>query len=299
MLNNGNGHGTQRFRKTGAVRKKTAPYLNIKFQIYTFFRQIKGKFLIGLFALTVAGAATWFFGPWAGSSLLNQSVAWQACLFTTEDGAFFPDLVQIPAGKYALPTHREELTNFITSGTSEIQVDKPFLLQRFEVTRNQFKQYTQFVARMPDGDDKTNRQLHIGQQWNRSEGILPYATGISWEGAWDYADWLSQQTGCSYTLPEEKEWLAAIGFFNTVNTPSSDYDPDSSPLNHLLRGVREWSQTSCQISGNSGYLLLGEDNWTAGNEIGHKVCMPAILSVAGFRLVLAQKMPVDTTTNNR
>ncbi|MBF0369209.1 MAG: SUMF1/EgtB/PvdO family nonheme iron enzyme [Magnetococcales bacterium] len=230
--------------------------------------------------LPMVGWISWFFPSDSKEPVKVADLPWKSCLLLDDDGSAYPDLTQIPAGELAISgDHANGLSPYLKPhGLERVHTETPFLIQRHEVTREQFKRYVDFVGRLPDGSQKSERLLRIGRQWQGHDTGSQNVSGVSWEGAWDYTDWLSQQTGCEYRLPSREEWGAAvIHHFN--DNPSMGRN---TPLDRLLRGVREWSRSSCP----SGYYLLGEDDWTAMPNVGQLVCMPQSLAVAGFRVVL-------------
>nr|CRH04239.1 Conserved protein of unknown function [Candidatus Magnetococcus massalia] len=162
-----------------------------------------------------------------------------------------------------------------------------------EVTIDQFRNYVDAVRAQPEGPAKDAELAQIGVLWDRTDpkaksgGLYARAAiqpvrGVSHEAAMAFAAWYGEKNGCALRLPTREEWAAAvINRFNGWNSNDKDktikYQMDS-----LMRGVREWSLSSCSL----GYYLLGQDDWTGVQHVAAPVCMPASLSVAGFRLVM-------------
>lgn len=73
------------------------------------------------------------------------------------------------------------------------RVAQPYALLRHEVT---FEEYDRFC-------EATRRRKPADEGWGR--GRRP-VINVSWEDAYDYAQWLSAQTGRRFRLPSEAEW---------------------------------------------------------------------------------------------
>ncbi|MBF0156955.1 MAG: SUMF1/EgtB/PvdO family nonheme iron enzyme [Magnetococcales bacterium] len=213
-------------------------------------------------------------------------VAWRACLLDNGEGGLFPELIEIPAGEYALPGENPDLAPFFKApGLNPVRVEKPFLLQTGEVTVREFQRYVDAIERMQDKDERSRLLDRIGLLWKKQStqegaGIR----GVSWEAAEDFAAWLAQQTGCNYRLPLQTEWAAAVLHLESLDpvVPSRSEPIPHGPLGILLWGAREWTGTPCP----EGYLLVGEDDWVQPASVTGESCMPAPLSVGGFRVIL-------------
>lgn len=83
-----------------------------------------------------------------------------------------------------------------------VRIDMPFAIAVFETTREEYDRYRTArglpvavsAALRPEGNDPPE-----------SLGRLPMSR-IAWEGAADYVEWLSGETGHRYRLPSEAEW---------------------------------------------------------------------------------------------
>ncbi len=81
---------------------------------------------------------------------------------------------------------------------------KPFAMSKYEVT---FAEYDRFAK-------AARRKRPDGKDWDRSTHPV---VNVSWDDAYQYARWLSKQTGHNYRLPTEAEWeYAARGGSKTT-----------------------------------------------------------------------------------
>ncbi len=256
----------------------------------------KPLLLIGGGVLILAGVSGWLFT----SSKEQQPIAnipWKSCLTKWQDGTLYPDLLPVPTGKYQLSSKAQELKPFLVPhGLKKVTIDTPFLIEKHEVTIKAFRQYVNFIDQLDSSAEKERLQARIGLQWNKSDIETSSVKGVSWEGAWDFADWLGQQTGCAYSLPSREQWGAAVILLNDShdNSNKARILTDAS-LKSLLWGVREWSASPC----TGGYYLLGEDDLVPLPEIRSATCMPAMLSVAGFRVAIKAATSTPSSKNTQ
>jgi hypothetical protein len=218
---------------------------------------------------------------WVVMSLIQEPetvVSWQSCLIEEQDGSLYPVMEQIPAGVYELP-----VSVIGNSRGMSAEITAPFLVQSEEVTLQQFKKYAKYIESLPAGEEKDRLMVRLGVQWQKGENPSSSIKAISWEGAWDYTRWLGQKTGCFYDIPSQDEWVATVSHLQSRDDIRLDSTvPPTGPLKNLLWGVREWSRSRCA----SGYYLLGRDDLTASSIEEQASCMPAMFSIAGFRLVM-------------
>lgn len=102
------------------------------------------------------------------------------------DCAFCPELVFAPAGAFAMGgTQDSEMP------VRSVSVRKPFAIAARETTADQWS------ACVNEG--------HCRARGGGADGSAP-VTGVSYDEARSYAQWLAQTTGRKYRLPTESEW---------------------------------------------------------------------------------------------
>ncbi len=161
--------------------------------------------------------------------LLAAPAAVSAATVSLQSGAVFrdcpdcPALVVVPAGEFVMGSTPEETTAAAVREdiaprewpARRIQIDKPFAMGRYEITRDQYASFVEATGRA-DGDACIT--------WNGATGRWENVVGASWRrpgfaqtgdhpvGCLDLADaqayvtWLSERTGERYRIPTEAEW---------------------------------------------------------------------------------------------
>ncbi len=151
------------------------------------------------------------------------------------------ELVLIPAGEFDMG----DTTGEADERPTRIQVTKPFWMGRYEVTNEQFAQFT------PRHDSRFVQTYGI----TSTPGFplnLPRqpAVRVSWDHATAFCSWLSEKAGEQFTLPTEAEWEYACRA--GIATPFSygDLNTDFSRFANLgdrnLEHFRDYSHNSKQ-----------------------------------------------------
>ncbi|PTQ99398.1 formylglycine-generating enzyme required for sulfatase activity [Mucilaginibacter yixingensis] len=106
----------------------------------------------------------------------------------------------------------------------KVTITYPFLISQTEVTEEQYRLF--------------NKEYHVGKDFS------PYVSGISWNDAMAFCQWLSKKEGKPYRLPTEAEWEyssragATSMFWSGATPPPSDVNPWG--LKGMASGVAEW-----------------------------------------------------------
>jgi formylglycine-generating enzyme required for sulfatase activity len=147
-------------------------------------------------------------------------------------------MIRVPAGSFAMGNTRHTDPNML--GQSElfengdydekpvhqVRISEDFYISETEVTTEQYQEF-----RMDYQDD----------------GPFPgYATGVSWNEAVVFCEWLSQKEKRLYRLPTEAEWEYAARAGSTTHFPSGDMPPAPDERNkfgllNMNSGPLEWT----------------------------------------------------------
>ncbi|MFW6309358.1 MAG: formylglycine-generating enzyme family protein, partial [bacterium] len=111
---------------------------------------------------------------------------------------------------------REKGGNWDERPVHQVEISYPFYVSQQVVTEKQFKQFQPEVKGTPE--------------------FIPEMSGISWEQAMEFCEWLTEKEGRPYRLPTEAEWeyICKKGLED-----SSSYK-NKWGVQNLLTGVREW-----------------------------------------------------------
>ncbi|ABK45606.1 hypothetical protein Mmc1_3116 [Magnetococcus marinus MC-1] len=206
------------------------------------------------------------------------------------------EMMVIPAGAHRITgveSNHEAVRVLRAQSLDSVHLEQEVWMMPQEISIQQFKNYVDYVQKIKDPALRQSKLDQIGLLWNRTDpkakvkgvyaqGENQPVRGIAHDTATAYAQWAAESSGCRVRLPTREEWAASV--MDRFNALAQVENPvqDEQRLESLLRGVREWSDSSCSM----GYHLLGQDDWTGVQHLGGTVCMPASLSVAGFRLVV-------------
>ena len=107
----------------------------------------------------------------------------------------------------------------------QVTISKPFWISAAEVTIEQFRQFR------PD--------------YKGYDHFAPYASGVSWNDAVAFCQWLTRKEGKPYRLPTEAEWeyAARAGtrtLFSSGAEPPAPETPNAWGVKNMHTGVAEW-----------------------------------------------------------
>jgi formylglycine-generating enzyme required for sulfatase activity len=166
--------------------------------------------------------------------------------------SYEPETLLIPAGPFLIGSSQDD-----PAESPQHSIDLPdFYIGRFPVTNEQFARFiweTDQTAPWPllwDGNSPPEDRLNHP------------VTGVTWYEAFEYCQWLSQQSGRTYTLPSEAQWEKAARTTDGRLYPwGNDWQdgrchqgPDTAPVDaypaqneygcyDLVGSAREWTST--------------------------------------------------------
>jgi formylglycine-generating enzyme required for sulfatase activity len=152
---------------------------------------------------------------------------------TFRDCDVCPEMVELPAGEFAMGSPEDEYAHQRTDGPQRrVVIAKRFALGKLEVTVGQFES---FVAEAGLKVENACSKLVTGKDvWEPTEGSFRQpgfgvtehhpAVCVSWHEAQAYATWLGRRTGRPYRLPSEAEWeyAARAGTTSTYSFGSDE-----------------------------------------------------------------------------
>jgi len=103
-------------------------------------------------------------------------------------------LVYIEPGKFTMGSPESEVDHYSDEQQHEVEINKGFWMGQYEVTFEQYDAFTKATRRVKARDLS---------RWGRGNRPVIY---IKWFYAYEFAEWLSRETGHKYRLPTEEEW---------------------------------------------------------------------------------------------
>jgi len=146
------------------------------------------------------------------------------------------DLVRIPAGQFVMGDsggNENELS------PRAVKIEWPFWIGRTEITNREYAQFdASHDSGLEHGDFLQFSDTERG--WSLNEPEQP-ATRVSWNRAVEFCDWLSQQTGMTFSLPTETQWEYACRAGTSTPMAYGAVDTDFTKFANLadsrLKGV--------------------------------------------------------------
>ena len=114
-----------------------------------------------------------------------------------------------PAADYKMAKHPtdDSSADFVEKPVHRVSITSPFLIGTTEVTLGQYRQF---------------KPKHAGGRGADDEAV----TGVSWNDAVAFCEWLSKKEGATYRLPTEAEWEFACRAGTTTAIHTGDHLPD-------------------------------------------------------------------------
>ena len=167
-----------------------------------------------------------------------------------------PEMVVVPSGSFLMGSPESAYSSRNERPRHRVTIDYTFAVGVYEVT---FAEWGACVR--AGGCDEYERD---DEGFGRGRHPV---INVSWDDAWRYADWLTEQTGEEYRLPSEAEWeyVARAGtemarywgeseldvgrYANSwgalwdrydYTAPVGSFDPNAFGLYDVLGNVSEW-----------------------------------------------------------
>lgn len=119
-----------------------------------------------------------------------------------------------------------------------VRITRPFYLGVYEVTKEQFSQFTAAAGYRTDAEEDGNggagwnpqtkrieqRSEFTWRYWGVNQSAVSPVVNVSWNDATAFCEWLSKKEGKKYRLPTEAEWEYACRAGSTTRFYNGD-DP--------------------------------------------------------------------------
>lgn len=127
--------------------------------------------------------------------------------FTDCEGC--PSMIGIPAGRFRMGTQANQPGHKETEGPVDANIEQPYAIGRFEVTRDQFMAFVNETRAQSASSCLVNGRMTSGATYMspgyEQAGNHPVVC-VGYRDARAYAAWLSRKTGKQYRLLSEAEW---------------------------------------------------------------------------------------------
>jgi formylglycine-generating enzyme required for sulfatase activity len=157
------------------------------------------------------------------------------------DCAACPEMVVLPAGTYRMGSAASEPGRSLTEGIRAGVRIPAFAMGRFEVTVAQYAACVDAGSCVDPHWKEERAHVLFGVLGASVRQPSHPVTGVSWNMAQDYVNWLSRVTGARYTVPSETQWEYAARARTSTRWSFGD--------NPGFAGVYAW------YDGNSGRTL--------------------------------------------
>ena len=154
------------------------------------------------------------------------------------------EFVWIEPGTFMMGSPDTELGRRGNEGpVHEVEISKGFWLGKYEVTAGQFRGFIDATEYDAENSCMKYRSGSAsgGANW-RNPGYAQAddhpVVGVSWVDVFEYADWLSGETGALYRLPTEAEWEYACRAGSRTRWSLGDEDGNDERLLHKYAWYR-------------------------------------------------------------
>jgi hypothetical protein len=201
-------------------------------------------------------------------------------------------MASVHSGTYYLEDHPTVATFLASLGKDKIVIDKDFFIQTGEVTVAEFRRFVKSGWLSQADIENLGTAWEDGKdEYGKSYRDNSPVSRVPWDIANEYAQWMSDQTGCRLQLPTQEQWAAAVMSYKDEQTKQMSklqtIDTQKKTPDHLLFNREEWSRTQCGGDGKR-YKTLGYDYFPHYDSKTDYVLRCPLLSGSmsvGFRLV--------------
>ena len=149
----------------------------------------------------------------------------------------------IPAGSFTMGADAVPLPKSLTAGVPGVMSDRPADGDFDEAPAHRVTITYEFAIGTTEVTVAQYQQFD--PQYQPNPAYAPYVSGVSWNQAQAFCDWLSKKEGKPYRLPTEAEWEYVARAGSTTPFPSGDMQPKPEEANswgvrNMNTGVAEW-----------------------------------------------------------
>jgi len=123
------------------------------------------------------------------------------------------DFIYVEPGSFMMGSPENEINRYDDEELHKVHIQKGFWIGKFEVTIEQFDQFTKL----------TKYSLINDNGWGREKRP---AINVKWSDANAFAKWMSSKTGHKYRLPTEAEWEYVARAGTTTSFSFGDNEAD-------------------------------------------------------------------------
>lgn len=151
--------------------------------------------------------------------ILGEAVEKKSVELAKKPSFLEPEMIRIPGGKFLMGSPESEQGRLKDEQQHDVVIDD-FAIGKYPVTFAEYDRYCEETGRSNPGEE----------DWGRGQRPV---INVSWEDAYDYAQWLAELTGKSYRLPNEAEWeFTARGGTKTAYWWGKQFEEDRINCNH-------------------------------------------------------------------
>lgn len=212
-----------------------------------------------------------------GSIRTRENVPGQAFQDELTTGIMGPTMMVLPAGEFLIGSSKVEAGRNNNEGPQrKVTLDTPIAISQTEITVAQFRQFvdaTGYITRAEKEPDVGCRIFDEGWRWEpggswkdpryKQSDNHPVVC-VSWDDAFAYIQWLSDESGQQYNLPSEAEWEYAA----RSGSSRSRYWEDDNGDACVNANVSDLSHaTMHNLSQSPENIFVCEDGYTYSSPV--------------------------------